>query len=261
MCHSFDRRQVGDRGRGVMVGISPTGGFGREPFHPIPSTRAHEQVVEQIAFAILSGAYNPGERLPNIEALARLMRVSKPVVGAALKVLAGASVVRAIRGVGGGLVVETNEVPEHILAMSGPLGHVDLAGIVEARRPVEMQIAQLAARRARPEDFAAMEEAIERLRDHREGELSMMIRLDHQFHYIMGRAARSSALALYQHQVLEHLFVRMRGYFSNPRAAGAIVRVHEDTLAALRSRDPTEITRAMDQHMRPLEEMVRSIAR
>src|SRR3954471_8991390 len=72
-------------------------------FHSITNTPAHEEVVEQITFAVLSGAYRPGERLPNIEALARLMGVSKPVVGEALKVLAGASVVRALRGVNGGV--------------------------------------------------------------------------------------------------------------------------------------------------------------
>ena len=70
----------------MTAGDSPIGGFGRDHFHPISSTRAHEQVVEQIAYAILSGAYNPGERLPNIEALARLMGVSKPVVGAGPRV-------------------------------------------------------------------------------------------------------------------------------------------------------------------------------
>ena len=118
-------------------------------FHPITNSRAHEEVIEQITFAILSGAYHPGERLPNIEALARLMGVSKPVVGEALKVLAGASVVRALRGVRGGVVVETNQVPERVMAIASPLRHFELAEILEARRPIELQIALMAAQRAK----------------------------------------------------------------------------------------------------------------
>jgi GntR family transcriptional repressor for pyruvate dehydrogenase complex len=224
-------------------------------FHPITNTRAHEEVVEQITFAILSGAYNPGERLPNIEALARGMGVSKPVVGEALKVLAGASVLRALRGVNGGVVVETNEVPERIMAIAGPLRHFELAEIVEARRPIELQIALMAAERATEEDFSAMEECIERLRSHRDGELALRTRFDHQFHYTMGRAARNSALALYQHQILEYLFVRMRAYFSEVEDVELVIALHEDTLAALRTRHVGKITRAIDAHMRPLEEV------
>jgi GntR family transcriptional repressor for pyruvate dehydrogenase complex len=224
-------------------------------FHPITNSRAHEEVVGQITFAILSGAYNPGERLPNIEALARSMGVSKPVVGEALKVLAGASVLRALRGVNGGVVVETNEVPERIMAIAGPLRHFELAEIIEARRPIELQIALMAGERATDEDFSAMEECIERLRSHRDSELALRTRFDHQFHYSMGRAARNSALALYQHQILEYLFVRMHTYFSEVEDVELVIALHEDTLAALRTRNAGKITRAIDAHLRPLEEV------
>jgi GntR family transcriptional regulator, transcriptional repressor for pyruvate dehydrogenase complex len=225
-------------------------------FHPIANSRAHQEVVEQITYAVLSGAYHPGDRLPNIEELARLMGVSKPVVGEALKVLAEASVVRALRGVHGGVVVETNEVPGSVMAMAGPLCHLDLSEIVEARRPIELQIALKAAERATEAEFAAMQESIERLRAHRTSKLALRIRFDHQFHYLMGRAARSSALALYQHQILEHLFVRMRPYFSEIEDVDSVVDLHEDTLRAIRTGNTAKIARSIDLHLRPLEEAV-----
>lgn len=225
-------------------------------FHPIINPRAHEEVVEQIVFAILSGAYGAGDRLPNVEALARLLGVSRPVVGEALKVLAQADVVRAHRGVHGGITIETNDIPEGIMLLTGPLRHLDLPEIIEARRPVEMQLALLAAKRARAEDFLAMEECIERLRGHRLSELPRRVRFDHQFHYTIGRAARSQALALYQHQILEHLYVRMRDYFTEIEDVDSVIMLHKETLAALRSGDSDEIIRAIDVHLRPLEEAV-----
>ena len=76
---------------------------GRWHFHPILSARAHEEVVAQITYSILSGAFSSNERLPNINALAQMMGVSKPVVGEALKVLSAAGVVRTQRGINGGL--------------------------------------------------------------------------------------------------------------------------------------------------------------
>lgn len=228
----------------------------RWQFHPIVNTRAHEEVIQQIIFAILSGAYQPGERLPNIEALGRLMGVSKPVVGEALKVLGAADVVRALRGVNGGVVVETNEVPERVMAIAGPLRHLNLNEIVEARRPIEMQLAIQAGARATETDFAAMEECIERLRTHRKSDLALRIRFDHQFHYTMGRSARSGVLALYQHQILEHLFVRMRDYFSEIEDVDSVIELHDETLAALRTRQPDRISSAIDVHLRPLEDVV-----
>jgi DNA-binding FadR family transcriptional regulator len=223
-------------------------------FYPIVNARAHEEVIEQITFAILSGAYRPGERLPNIEALAKLMGVSKPVVGEALKVMANGRVLRALRGVHGGVVVETSEIPDRIMTITGPLRHIELGEIVEARRPIELQLAIHAAARATPADFRAMEQCIERLRSHRKSKLALRIRYDHQFHYLIGRAARSAALARYQHQILEHIFVRMRDYFADIEDVDSVIALHEETLAALRTGDPDEVTRAIDVHLRPLEE-------
>src|SRR5262249_14302268 len=130
-------------------------------FHPIISARAHEEVIAQITFAILSGAFKPEERLPNILALAKMMGVSKPVVGEALKVLSAAGVVRTQRGINGGLTVSTNNVPDTILAMTAPLRHLGVKEILEARRPIELQLALLAAERAGPDDFDAMQLCID----------------------------------------------------------------------------------------------------
>lgn len=229
-------------------------------FHPISNPRAHEEVIEQITFAILSGAYRVGDRLPNIEALARAMGVSKPVVGMALKSLTATRIVKAQRGVHGGLTVESADVPESIMAVTGSLRHFSVEEIVEARRPIELQLALLAAERARDDDFAAMQECIDRLRDHRKSDLANRIRFDHLFHYTIGRTARSSALALYQHQILENLYVRMQGYFAEIEDVESVIHLHETTLAALRTRNPKKIATAIDEHLRPLEQVIAEAA-
>lgn len=225
-------------------------------FHPIMSARAHEEVVAQITFAILSGAFKPEERLPNIDALARMMGVSKPVVGEALKVLSAAEIVRTQRGINGGLTVNTNNVPDTILAITAPLRHLGVKEILEARKPIEVQLSLLAAKRAGPKDFQAMQLCIDRLREHRNSDLALRIRFDHLFHYTVGRTAQSGALSLYQHQILEHLFIRMRPYFSDIENVDEVVEVHSMTLEAIRDGDPKEITRVIDIHLKPLEDAV-----
>lgn len=230
-------------------------------FYPITNPRAHEEVVEQITFAILSGAFDTGERLPNVEALAKTMGVSKPVIGEALKVLTKAGVVKAQRGVHGGLTVDNVDVPDSILALTAPLRHFEIREIVEARRPVELQLALLAGERASDDDFQSMQVCIDRLRQHRHSGLPDRIRFDHLFHYTIGRTARSRALALYQHQILENLYARMRDYFVDIEDVEGVIALHEMTLAAIRTRDPAKISQAIDIHLTPLERVVEEAGR
>ncbi len=229
-------------------------------FYPISNPRAHEEVVEQITFAILSGAFGTGERLPNVEGLARTMGVSKPVIGEALKVLTKAGVVRAQRGVHGGLTVDNVDVPDSILALTAPIRHFEIREIIEARRPIELQLALLAGERATEQDFHSMEVCIDRLREHSQSDLTNRIRFDHLFHYTIGRTARSRTLALYQHQILENLYARMRDYFADIEDVNGVIALHEMTLEAIRTRDPARIAEAIDVHLKPLEKVVADAA-
>jgi GntR family transcriptional regulator, transcriptional repressor for pyruvate dehydrogenase complex len=236
----------------------PSGGSGAESweFHPIANARAHEAVVEQITFAIRAGAFAPGDRLPPIESLSRTMKVSKPVIGEALKVLSRAGVLRVQRGINGGQTVLTSEIPGEIMALSAPNLHLSVPEILEARRPVEIKLSVLAGERATEADFGLLDGCIQRLRSHRFADLDQRIRFDHLFHYNIGRAARSRALAQFQHQILEQLFLRLRLYFQEIEDIDSVITLHEETLAALRTRDTATIERAIDSHLQPLEQAV-----
>jgi GntR family transcriptional regulator, transcriptional repressor for pyruvate dehydrogenase complex len=225
-------------------------------FHPIANARAHEAVIEQITFAVRAGAFAPGDRLPNIDKLSKAMHVSKPVIGEALKVLSRSGVLHVQRGINGGLTVLTTEIPPGIMALGSPAPHLSIAEIVEARRPVEIALAVLAGERADEDDFEMLESCVDALRTLRRAALEKRIRYDHLFHYIIGRAARSQALALYQHQILEQLFLRMKSYFKDIEDVDSVIVLHADTLAALRTRDRTTIEQAIDRHLRPLEQAV-----
>ncbi|MEX0407584.1 FCD domain-containing protein [Aquibium sp. LZ166] len=242
----------------MMAENQPAHSAARWHFHPIISPRAHQEVVTQITYAILSGAFQPEERLPNIDVLAKLMNVSKPVVGEALKVLSSANIVRTQRGINGGLTVGSNRIPDDILAVTAPLQHLGVRDVVEARKPIEIQLCLLAAQRATAEDFAAMQACIDGLLENRNGDLALRLRFDQLFHYAIGRAARSAALALYQHQVLEHLFISMRQYFADIEDVDDVARMHTLTMEAIRRRDTAEIVRVVEAHLAPLEESVGS---
>jgi DNA-binding FadR family transcriptional regulator len=226
-------------------------------FYPISSPRAFEEVVDQITFAIRSGAFRPGQRLPLVEELSETMGVSRPTIGEAIRVLSQAGVLVSQRGAAGGVTVVSDNIPDTMI-MRQPSGWREAAQreLIEARRPIEMKLALLAGERATADDFAAMRYAITQLSADPRADRLRRINYDHLFHYAMGRAARSELLAYYQHQVLEQLYFGVRDVVDDEKHVQSIAELHEETLEALESRVPARIEAAMDRHLRWMEDKV-----
>lgn len=215
--------------------------------YQIDAARAHEEVVDQVVYAIRSGLLNPGDRLPTIEELAESTGVSKPVVGEAVRVLREQKVVASKRGVQGGVTVVTDDIPMALLPSRG-WRHADLTELVEARRPIETMLSVLAGERATEEDFAGMRETIKQLEDaaHRPG--TSFLRWDHRFHYQVGRAARSEMLAFFQHRILSAIAVALHDYGLFHEDRELVIDTHRDMLDAIESRDADRIIEAGERH-------------
>lgn len=225
-------------------------------FQPITDPRVHERVVDQITFAVRSGAYAVGERLPSVERMARDMSVSKPTVGEAIRVLADRGVVESRRGVNGGVTVVDDNIPITLLQLADGRSEASLRELLEARRAVEMEIARLAGQRADDTDIASMEDSITKLVDHMGGDGELRLHFDHFFHYAMGRAARSELLAYYQHQILQGVTVLLHDYFVTQEDLDVVVDLHRRTLDAIREGETAAIDRVMDEHLKYLERAV-----
>jgi GntR family transcriptional repressor for pyruvate dehydrogenase complex len=232
----------------------------RWTFQPITDPRVHQRVVDQITFAIRSGAYGVGERLPSVEQMARDMGVSKPTVGEAIRVLAGRGVVESRRGVKGGVTVVDDNIPITLLQLADGHSEPSLRELLEARRPVEMQIARLATERADSTDLEAMEDSIAKLVAHVGGDGESRLHFDHFFHYAMGRAARSELLAYYQHQILQGITVLLHDFFVTQENPETVVDLHRRTLDAIKGGSLEEVDRVMDEHLAYLERVPDRVA-
>ena len=215
--------------------------------------------MDQITAAISSGRFRPGSRLPNIDALARTMEVSRPTVGDALRMLADAGVIETRRGNSGGVVVTSSLIPPRLLGVARPRVAHSLSALVEARRAVEMELAALACGRATDDDFLEMERSIEMLK-RSVGNPREWVQANNLFHYAVGRAARSPVLAAFQHEVIREMTVLLDGWNAEYYAgADRVIEMHEGTLAALRSRDPARVSEAMADHLHDAETVAPSI--
>jgi GntR family transcriptional repressor for pyruvate dehydrogenase complex len=225
-------------------------------FRPMHDARMHERVVDQITFAIRSGVYRVGDRMPSVEQMAHDMQVSKPTVGEAIRVLSEFGVVKSRRGVHGGVTVVSDNIPITLLLLTKGTAKSSLRELLEARRPVEMEIARLAAERALPADLEAMQDSIDRLLGEPSESWTVRLHFDHFFHYAMGRAARSDMLAYYQHQILEGITVLVEDYFANVEDPTVVAELHRRTLDAIRDGATADVDGVMNEHLAYLERAV-----
>jgi DNA-binding FadR family transcriptional regulator len=213
----------------------------------------HERVVGQITFAIRSGVFGVGDRLPSLEHMAVDLGVSKPTVGEAIRLLAANGIVQARRGVNGGVTVLDDLIPPGLMRLTHPGTDVDLGALVDARRPVETQLARLAARRADAPALRDIESAVARVEAHDGLGACELLQLDHLFHYAVGRAARSEVLAAYQHEILEGIAVAAHEFLASEERTRFVADLHRRTFEAIRSGDLGAVDAVMDEHLGHLE--------
>src|SRR5689334_4940526 len=122
-------------------------------FTPVQTRRTFEEAVEQIAEKAKLGELRLGDRLPSERALAEQMRISRPTLREAVRVLQDSGLIQVRRGAGGGMFVATELVPPELVARRREMRIGEVAQVLEARRVLEPRVAALAARRAGDEDF------------------------------------------------------------------------------------------------------------
>ena len=201
-------------------------------FEPIRGYRVFEDVLDQLTYAIRSGVYEPGDRLPPLEELAQAMNTSRPSVSEAVGLLVSAGVVETKRGQSGGTVVKTSVVPRSVLGFSRSRHQPSVQDLLEARRPIDLALAQLAGQRATEENFEAIQRTIAMLPPARHNPPAW-VHANDLFHYEVARAARSSALAMYSHQIMEQLAMLLDSFDERFVHYEHTVWVHTETLAAL----------------------------
>lgn len=229
-------------------------------FGPVTTRRTFEEAVQQIAEKVRSGDVHVGDRLPSERELAELMRISRPTLREAVKVLAEAGVLEVRRGQSGGIFVASELVPRDLLQTRSDIRVGEVAGVLEARRLLEPRVAQLAAVHAAEEDFAAMQATIDRQRElsAQEDFLShedLFLQLDLKFHLAMARATRNSTVVALMSSLFTRLEIARDMAVHAPLVPDWTIEIHERTLAAVRGSDFALIDDVMDEHLSQLEQI------
>lgn len=157
-----------------------------------------ERLFTQLSTEILSGRYEPGEKLPPQRTLAAELGVTMTALREALKRLEQLGLVEVRHGdamrvadwrARGGL-----DVIAHVLFAAGGLDRGMLADVMEARRLMLAESARLAAERREPEQAERLTELAERLAGAPDAATAQA--LDWAFFHELVEAARNVVLLL-----------------------------------------------------------------
>lgn len=221
-------------------------------FAPVRTRRTVDSVIDQIVSRIRSGDIEQGASLPAERQLAAKMEVSRRTIREAAKVLSTAGIIEVEPGPAGGMRISSIWVPTE-LTTSGPARSADaIYQALEARRAVEIPVAQLAAVRATDEDFAAMRRAIE-LQRAVSGNPMKMTHADHLFHRAVWRAAGNASLEAAMSKIFDDLQIAFDMTDRLPADVDAAIRLQEELLEALIGADPLNVQQTMDVHLQYLE--------
>jgi GntR family transcriptional repressor for pyruvate dehydrogenase complex len=158
-------------------------------YKAIQASRLYEQIVQQIEESIRKGELTEGSQLPAERDLATQFGVSRTAVREAIKALQEKGLVDAFPGRGTFVTNGTSNSMRRSLDRIIKSGETDgWAYLMEVREILEPEIAALAAQRAKDQDIATMQEAVN-VMDQAGRDSDAFIEADLDFHLALAEAA------------------------------------------------------------------------
>ena len=210
-----------------------------------------EQVVERVRDGIFGGEFPPGSELPAEGTLARTMGVSYTVIREAMRTLRSHGLVEISQGRRPRVKPAGPDAVRETLDAMLRRSQSSIHELTELRRPLECEIAALAAERATPAEMQAMARLVEQQAT--AATLDAQIKIDLQFHVLLARAAGNALFELVMSSVWELLWESRRRTISHVGSDHALVG-HCAILDAIRHHDAETARQAMLRHMEMIVE-------
>jgi GntR family transcriptional regulator, transcriptional repressor for pyruvate dehydrogenase complex len=222
---------------------------------------ASEQVAFEIRRYVSARGLRPGERLGTEQELAAEFGVSRPTLREGLRLLSGSHLIRATRGPGGGIFVESTENEGIGRSLSDSIAtmletdKVSLHELLDARVYLEVPLAGLAARNATEATAAELQKAIAEAEGNHPAAEAFRI-ADARFHRVIAATARNELLRAFTSWTLDVLQPSLIDTIGDGIDGEAIIRQHGKIERAIRLRRPEAAERAMRRHLEYLRELV-----
>ncbi|MCJ7678150.1 MAG: FadR family transcriptional regulator [Anaerolineales bacterium] len=217
-------------------------------FEKLGKSSFPQQIADSIRETIVKKKLAAGDRLPSERALAEEFGVSRSSIREGIRTLTALGVLETCPGTGTYVSANLASSILHPLSwaifLSDSLGH----DLVEARKVIEPAIAELAARRAEPEDLEALGDAYGKMVSSR-GDPEALADADLAFHLTLAKVARNR---LFHETIvgLQHLLrPLMAATLMSTSDQEAALGQHAAILEGVREKNPAKAREAMTRNV------------
>jgi len=225
-------------------------------FNKVQTKKVYMKIVEQVRDLIKEGRLKPGDKLPPEQVLAEKFGTSRPSVREALSALEILGITES-RGGKGNFIKDKPRSPlyeQEVMELEEEESPFEL---LEARQAVEIEIADLAAKKATKEDIDAIYESLHKM----EGAMSNipeMMEFDREFHINIARAAHNnllfSMMTYLSNLLKEKLWVNMKEKTWNlPGYPQKYLKEHTEIFNAIKSKDSKNARKQVYHHLAGVE--------
>lgn len=220
------------------------------PIKKVTRQSVSEQVFEQLKEQILNNEWKKGEKIPSENELSALLGVSRVTVRNALQKLISLGLIETRLGEGSFITDALPGISMNSLIPIAYLKENSLQEILEYRRVMEGNVAELATKKASLEDVAKLEEAylaMDKVKD----DLEQFSKADLNFHLLLAVTTKNS-LIIQTFYIFSDVLNRAFSQIVTKRGNSAGIYYHKLLLEAVKDGNSLEAKRIMDEHMEDL---------
>lgn len=229
------------------------------PVQKVSREGLSEQVVEQLQDLILDKQLRSGNRLPGERELCEQFGVSRTVIREATKALAQRGLLVIEPGRGTFVTLPAERDVARSIAFFVRARDVSFANLVEVRRALEPEIAELAAARATEAHVRRLQECID-VMDRSLTDPEAYVVADQEFHSVLAEATGNDIFIAITGVIVNLAQSARRLMFAVPEAPKRGQAYHRKILACIAAGDGSCARTMMLEHLCQVEEDIRAAA-
>lgn len=210
-------------------------------------------MTNQIKASIFKGELKPGDQLPSERELSETFNVGRPTIREALRTLGVLGMIESNPGIKGS-VVKKIDLTLYLDAIGDQFSWMIQADktsfkeMWEARKYIELGIAQLVSQHADDKDISDLDQYIRRM-EASEGNVKKYFTVAMEFHLKLAELSRNRILYMVWKLFYD---IGLKGYpvlkALYPNQIPKLLEANKLMLRAIRSKDPEQIEKAMMKH-------------
>jgi GntR family transcriptional repressor for pyruvate dehydrogenase complex len=213
---------------------------------PVCAKNLVQETVASLRQAILNGKFAADSTLPSQAELCKALNVSRTVLREAIRILESQGLVQVAQGRLCRVAPPNPDAAVASLRMLMARSEWSLLDLLEVRRPMEIEIAGMAARRRTSEQIERMRQAIADLQ--KAATLEEQAAADMRFHTLLAEATGNMLFRVVL-DVLARLLFESRKHTIPQSGPGMAVDYHTRILNAVEAQDAEAAREQMHRHM------------